>query len=690
MSLRRQLLVVSLLLLSLPWAGCQFIREMEGALRKGQEQSLQATAQAVAAILSDQPQLLYPTTERRGAPPDKRSSVYAHTTQQTVIVDGYGDGWEDIPRTRIGSGTNPRLAVNYFAQIKGEYLYLLLQVEDKAIVYDNPGLSAEPNGDRLVLRFWRNGRRQEYTVTTAAPGSVRARWNGRRERGLDAGQIRGYWQDAIGGYTLELEVPLAYTGGRLGFYFIDETAQAGRALETVGNIRPLDAVAPPWLLYSPATLQTLLAPFSKQANRIQIADQNNWLIADLPATSDSTETQDSTFWLIQLIYRSILSQDNLTAPPEAQRFGKIAGEEIDRALGGRASSKRYRDPSYRQRTTLSAAAPIADTEGVFGAVIIRQSGENYLSLTDRAFSQLLGYSLLAIGIGALGLLGYASMLSWRIRKLSRAASNAITEDGRVTRTFRRSTIKDEIGELSRQYADLLDKVREYNDYLRTLSHKLSHELRTPIAIIQSSLDNLEQADGSGDQPEIYLNRAREGLTRLQRILTAMSEANQLEESIRNNQPQSVELVGLLNEIFEAYRSIYSEHRLLLAIEAPAAKVQAVPDLLVQGLDKLMDNAASFCPAGGEIELQLTATSAGWEIRVSNQGPILPTDIENKLFEPMVSIREKQSDEVHLGLGLHVVRLIADFHKGQVKAANLADHSGVAITLLLPAPAETPN
>ena len=51
MSLRRQLLLVSLLLLSLPWAGCQFIREMEGALRQGQEKSLQATAQAIAAVV---------------------------------------------------------------------------------------------------------------------------------------------------------------------------------------------------------------------------------------------------------------------------------------------------------------------------------------------------------------------------------------------------------------------------------------------------------------------------------------------------------------------------------------------------------------------------------------------------------------------------------------------------------------
>ena len=54
MSLRRQLLLVSLLLIALPWAGCQYVREMEGALQSGQEQALLATTQAVATVLPPQ------------------------------------------------------------------------------------------------------------------------------------------------------------------------------------------------------------------------------------------------------------------------------------------------------------------------------------------------------------------------------------------------------------------------------------------------------------------------------------------------------------------------------------------------------------------------------------------------------------------------------------------------------------
>lgn len=685
MNLRRQLLLVSLLLLSLPWAGCQFIREMEGALRHGQEQSLQATAQAVAAVLSEREELLYPNPLRRGAPADTRTAIYALPSPQPLIVDGYGDGWEDIEGIRFSSEADAaELSVTYRAVTREGLLYLLLQVEDPVVIYHNPGLSPEPNGDRLVLRMWQNGRRQDYVIATAAPGTVRAKPGGRRQRGANAGRIRGFWQDAVGGYTLELEIPLSFTGGRLGFYIVNAGRRSGGAFETLGNISALDTAAPPWLIYSPPALQQSLAPFGDQGSQIQIVDKDNWLIADLAAGGRSRPATADTFWLLQVIYRSILSQDTLEATPPPPKPGKIQGPEINAALGGAASNHRYRDSNYITRTTLSAAAPIVLNKEVTGAVVVRQSGEEYLSLTDQAFSQLLGYSLLALGIGAFGLLGYASLLSWRIGKLSRAASNAIREDGLILDTFPRSHAGDEIGELSRHYADLLDRLREYNDYLRTLSRKLSHELRTPIAVIQTSLENLEQSPQQDKQSRVYLQRAREGVLRLNRILTAMSEANRLEESIRNNQVSEVDLVPLLREIFEAYRSVYPGHSLTLDIEPEIARVAAVPDLIVQALDKLLDNAASFCPAGGKISLGLNQAGAGWEIQVCNQGPVLPEELQDHLFDPMVSLRDNKPDDVHLGLGLHIVRLIVEFHQGRVRAENLPGNQGVGVTIQLPA------
>jgi hypothetical protein len=155
------------LLLSLPWAGCQFIQEMESALRQGQEQSLQATARAVAAILGDQEELLYPNPARRVSPADASTPLYAHPTAQPLIVDGYGDGWEDIDGVSFASAADAS-SVSYRARTRDDNLYLLLQVTDPQVIYHNPGLSLEPNGDRLLLRTWQDNKRQDYVTRLLA------------------------------------------------------------------------------------------------------------------------------------------------------------------------------------------------------------------------------------------------------------------------------------------------------------------------------------------------------------------------------------------------------------------------------------------------------------------------------------------------------------------------------------------
>jgi dedicated sortase system histidine kinase len=670
---------------------------MEGALRQGQADALQATANSVAAVLASTPSALYPAPERTHSAESEQGSIYAFPAQAPIIVDGYGDGWEDIAAKKfeLHSGNYP-LGLSIKAQTREDYLYLLFHLSDSKVVYHNPGLSQEANGDRLILRLWHKEKRQEYVIATAAPGTVRARFAGTRQRGLDPSRILGQWQDARDGYTIELEIPLEYTGQRLGFYLIDEDAREGRAKRTLGTVGPLDSGAPPWLIYSPPNLEKTLAAFTGAGREITVADNRKWRLAKVTSKRSIAAKPDDTFWLLRLFYRSILSSDDLAPAPTQQDIGKMAGIEVESALKGSAAMQRYRDSEYSSRTLLSVASPIGDVSRPLGVVVVRQSGETYLSLTDQAFSRLLGISLLAICIAALGLLGYASILSWRIRSLSQATTEAIGEDGRIIRSFPASTAQDEIGDLSRHYAGLLSRLKEYNDYLHSLSRKLSHELRTPIAVIKSSLENLEQ-DAPEGKDASYLLRAREGLERLQSILTAMSESARLEESIHSQTPHIFDLVPLLQDVTEAYRSIYRSHSIELKLKLESALVDGVPELVVQALDKLMDNASSFAPEGSEIKLRLSSSLEGdmdnekkdaarqtyWEIDVINSGSTLPGELSMQMFEPMVSLRQEGSKDVHLGLGLHIVRLISEFHRGSIKARNLPNDQGVVFTLSLP-------
>ncbi|MDX1528477.1 MAG: ATP-binding protein, partial [Gammaproteobacteria bacterium] len=109
-----------------------------------------------------------------------------------------------------------------------------------------------------------------------------------------------------------------------------------------------------------------------------------------------------------------------------------------------------------------------------------------------------------------------------------------------------------------------------------------------------------------------------------------------------------------------------------------------PDLIAQMLDKLVSNARDFASPGTTILVQLQKSRSRAVLEVLNDGPPLPAEMAGKLFESMVSLRSgEKSAEPHLGLGLYIVRLIADFHGARAQAENRPDDKGVAVRVIFP-------
>src|SRR6185436_2368546 len=109
--------------------------------------------------------------------------------------------------------------------------------------------------------------------------------------------------------------------------------------------------------------------------------------------------------------------------------------------------------------------------------------------------------------------------------------------GRVRKLIAGSRAADEIGDLSRGFSTVLDRLAQYNQYLESMAGRLSHELRTPVAVVRSSLENLA-LDPSGPDAGVYLARAEEGLRRLDNILTRMTEATRLEQLVRQGERET--------------------------------------------------------------------------------------------------------------------------------------------------------
>jgi signal transduction histidine kinase len=183
---------------------------------------------------------------------------------------------------------------------------------------------------------------------------------------------------------------------------------------------------------------------------------------------------------------------------------------------------------------------------------------------------------------------------------------------------------------------------------------------------------------------VYVERAQGGLARLTAILTRMTEATRLEQSLHEAERERLDLVALVRGSLEGYRAAYPLQRFESSDPGAPLLVHAAPDLIAQMLDKLVANAVEFAAAGSPIEVRLERAGGNAAIVVENTGPRLPEGMEGRLFDSMVSVRpERGGDVPHLGLGLYIVQLIAKFHGGIARAQNRADGSGVAITVLLP-------
>jgi signal transduction histidine kinase len=289
---------------------------------------------------------------------------------------------------------------------------------------------------------------------------------------------------------------------------------------------------------------------------------------------------------------------------------------------------------------------------------------------------------LALSFGlAAGLWYFATRLSRRVERLSGAVSRAMVDAARPGALPLRDD-RDELGELARNNQKLLRAVADYNQYLQTLAGKLSHELKTPLAITRSSLDNLASQDLDAEARR-FLHRALEGVDRQAAIVRAMSEASRLEASIGVAEWETIDLNSLVQSCVEGYREVHPGRILKVRVPDDKSMFDCAPDLLAQALDKLVDNALSLSEANDEVQVVLRATGGGYQLAVRNTGSRLPDELQERLFDSLVSLREKRGAGPHLGLGLYIVRLVAVAHGGEVSARNLPAGVGVEFQITLP-------
>ncbi|HXY76729.1 MAG TPA: ATP-binding protein [Steroidobacteraceae bacterium] len=670
MSLRLKLLLLGLVTLVLPWAGCNYAREMETALREGEQNSLQAVSQTIAASLEGRTDLLYreppapePPSETESPAPAARapSDTFLKSGPYDLepialtaapLLEGYSADWPHEPSAWKYFEKDEHHRFGILCGVYERVLYLLLEVHDEHPIFDAPGtntLDPATFGDRVWLGF-SDPRGEEHQVFLAAtgPGSVSARYielgeYGERRASLEP-RIHGAWQPTPSGYRIALRVPLSMLGEHFGV-LVDDRDTRGAAPASYGSLTPDDLHPLGRLIMAAPELSGYLAQFLQPGLRLAVTTPNGRMLARADALSQPTGLA-----------------------PEAPLLARLYRRFVDRP---------------GERALIESVAPIYDRDKKepIGRLEVTQAAEQWVRLRDRALTRMLNFTLATTALAVTAMFGFAVWLGVRLSRLRLASESALTRTGLVT-SFPETQSRDELGDVARGFQRLLSRLNEYTLYLRTLAGKLAHEIRTPLTIVRSSLENLE-SEAVPDSARTYLERAREGSERLNAILVAMGAASRVEEAINSAERVEFDLAAILASAVAAYRSAFPDRAFSAELPAEAVRTSGAPDLIVQMLDKLIDNAVDFSPPASTISVRLRLEPAAAVVEVDNRGPALPPHLEGKLFESLWQSRAGTDSRPHFGLGLYIVRLIAEFHGGEASAQNLPGGGGVRIGVRLP-------
>ncbi len=659
--------------LLLPWSGWVLVQELENFLREAEENTLLESADTIRRVLPEA-YLADLKLSRGQVLPLRQLSA-------EPFLDGYLTDWPEQEQKLSFGAPDGRLSLDVFAGRFETHFYLALKVTDpgdiKATTFNaGAGDGAQRAG---VVLFVQSKRGQfSYVISSEAPGLLSINSKGGKGTRLDAA-----WMDDADGYSIELSLPGDVERISIGAVAPAFTMQGVSTERYAGTLKGRQQGQWLELISRHDEVAQWLSKTTPGNSRAWLLQADGWVVADSGAEAVARSTELT--WVQRIIYQVVADSDMPPREPLAEWPVRFQTGVVDRALSGEKAAFWNRDASNAAVYNLVAVPVLAPGNGpleAIGAILLETRSEGLLLMTNRALGRFALIALLLVVVLATGLWLFATRLSGRVQKLSGAVSRAMDESGRVQK-LPLTKSGDELGELARNTEKLLRAVAEHTGYLQKLAGRLSHELKTPIAITRSSLENLA-TQPLGPEAKRYLDRAREGLDRQAAIVSAMSEAQRLEGSVKTADWETVNLAEMLGYCTDAYRSVNPSRTIRLELPEKKCELHCAPELIAQALDKLVENAISLTDDSCEVGITLQQDEHQCRISVSNTGTRLPDILHERLFDSLVSLREKQGSGRHLGLGLHIVRLVAEAHSGSVTARNLPDDQGVEFTLVLPA------
>jgi len=332
---------------------------------------------------------------------------------------------------------------------------------------------------------------------------------------------------------------------------------------------------------------------------------------------------------------------------------------------------------------ISAAVPAG------GSVLLATDNDRAFTRTVRAQRTFIVTAMAAlILISVLLSLFLARTIVRPLRRLAIAAHRVRLGRSREVNVPRLPSRSDEIGLLARAVSDMSQSLRQRIDNIEAFAADVTHELKNPLASLRSAVEGLDRVE----EPELrhkLMDIARDDVSRLDRLINDISEAARTDAELLRARFERVDLGPLIEQLVHSWETRRETGDARIAFARPrmdSAVVMGKPDRLARAINAIIDNAVSFSPPGGLVEIAAARVGDEVRIRVDDEGPGVPPEAREAIFNRFHSVRpEGENFGRHSGLGLAIAQAIVKGHDGEIDVQDRDDApSGARFTIRLPA------
>lgn len=449
----------------------------------------------------------------------------------------------------------------------------------------------------------------------------------------------------------------------------------------------------------PEARELLLRLTHATASRARLFDVDGRMVADsreLLASSGEVQVEEVpppdvvNRWWARLVRYAMAPLPRLTPlPPYREPRDQRAFDypEVVAALaGGEASALR---DAGRDGDLLTVALPVQRFKKVQGALMLSTTLGRVDGQLRQVRSSILALFGLTLSLTVLLSLYLASTIARPVRRLAEAADLVRLGRGRADTIPDLTDHGDEVGELSAALIDMTATLQERMEATERFAADVAHEIKNPLSSLRSAVEVANRV-ADGDQRRRLLDVALEDVRRLDRLITDIANASRLDAEMSRAATGRLDIGALLATLAEMHETGAHAGRVRIVLDVHGdLTVRGVEGRLGQLFRNLVDNAVSFSPDGGTIRLTARRRDRWVEVAVDDQGPGLPPNKLEAIFDRFYSQRPQgERFGTHSGLGLSIAKQIVEAHGGSIRGENLGsdpEHSeGARFVVRLPA------